>query len=237
MNSSKNTKNKAIVFCFASYKIEDKTGSDPTNIDRQTLYAIALDRLIEVAPRGTGIIVGDNTVSDERQLQPVLQEQLRRPEILRKVFIANNVLGAKNKGAGEHLTCLAMMRAAAEILPQYDWVIYFTSRYPMQFPLVFKYIDEYQDKDAIVANAVYLCPDGSSIPPAPGNYNDVIFAMRRETFKKYAKIMDPRDLFARGMNSETRLYKFVHENKLNYAEVEHWGVFRYDYGRFEMQFI
>lgn len=237
MNSSKNTRSRTLVFCFASYKIEDKTGSDPTNIDRQTLYAIALDRLIEVAPGGAGIIVGDNTVSDISELHPVLQEQLRRPEVLRKVFIANNALGAKNKGAGEHLTCLAIMQAAADILPRYEWIVYFTSRYPMQFPLVFRYIDQYRNKEAIVSNAVYLWSDGTDIRPAHGNYNDVIFAMRREVFEKYVKFMNPENLAARAMNSEQLLFEFIHSNRVNFQEVEHWGIFRYNYGQFQMEFI
>lgn len=237
MNSSKNTRNKTLVFCFASYKIKDPTGSDPQNIDRQTLYAIALDRLIEVKPAGAGIIVGDNTVSDISKLHPVLQEQLRRPEVLRKVFIADNALGAKNKGAGEHLTCLAMMQAAADILPRYEWIVYFTSRYPMQFPLVFKYIDQYSNKEAIVSSAVYLWPDGTDIPTAPGNYNDVIFAMRREIFEKYVEFMNPEKLAARGVNSEQLLFKFIRRNRVNFQEVEHWGIFRYNYGQFQMEFI
>ncbi len=228
---------KTLVLGLGSYKVRDTTGSDPTNIDRQTVYAIALDRMIRVMPQHTDIAIAENTISSLDEVTPWLQEQLRRPEVKKHIFINNNALGAKNKGAGEYVMCKAAIDAYGKDIEKYDWIVYFTSRYPMPFPLVFDYIAAHHEKDAIVGNVSYLCADNRTVKGAPGNYNDIIFAMKREYFLRYVESMNPEKLTQENMNSETHLFNFVHEQKLAFHEVSRWGTLRYDYKEFQMQII
>ncbi len=226
-----------LILGLGSWKVKDSTGSDSTNIDRQTLYAIAWQRMFEVMPRGTKVIVAENTVSSLNEVHPVLARQINREEVSKLVLIKDNSLGSQNKGAGEYMMCKESTRQGAELFEQAEWTIYFTSRYPMSFPYIFDYILRHQEKDAIVANATYLYSSGKEIMGGPENFNDVIFAMKKEWFIRYVESMDPEKLTADKMNSEHHLFNFIHKNKLNYQEVSRWGLFRYDYKEFEMQII
>jgi hypothetical protein len=228
---------KTLFVCLASYKVHDRTGSDPTNIDRQTVYAIAMDQLIRTMPAGTGVILAENTVGGLPELVPALQEQLIRPEIQKKIFLNDNTLGAKNFGAGEYVMCKRVLDDCADLVNRYDWIVYFTSRYIMPYPLIFHYLEKYAHKQAVVANATYLCSDNGVVQSAPGNYNDMIFAMKREVFVRYVESMNPEKLAKEKMNSETHLYNFIHDNQVDYQEVYRWGTLRYDYHKFQMQII
>jgi hypothetical protein len=228
---------KTLVVGLGSYKVKDTTGSDPTNIDRQTVYAIALNRLLKAMPKGTDVVIAENTIGSLADVTPVLQEELRRKEVIRHVFVQNNTLGAQNKGAGEYVMCRAVADQLGRDLEKYEWVIYFTSRYPMPFPLVFDYIAKHPQADAIMGNVSYLFSDGRTVPSAPGNFNDIIFAMRREHFLAYVESMNPELLAKQHMNSETNLFNFVHDRKLKFHEVHRWGTLRYDYKEFQMQVI
>jgi len=228
---------KTLFVCLGSYKVNDRTGSDPTNIDRQTVYAIAMDRLISTMQRDTGIIVAENTVSNLSELTPYLQEQLIRPEISKLIFVNDNKLGARNFGAGEYVMCQRVLDECEEIIKEYDWVVYFTSRYIMPYPLIFSYLEKYKDKEAIVANASYLCSDNRVEQSSPGNYNDMIFAMKRDVFVRYVESMNPQKLAQEKMNSETHLYDFIRDQKVDFQEVHRWGTLRYDYHKYQMQVI
>jgi hypothetical protein len=49
--------------------------------------------------------------------------------------------------------------------------------------------------------------------------------------------MDPQKLAHEKMNSETHLFNFVRDNKLDFAQVHRWGTLRYDYHKYQMQVI
>ncbi len=220
---------KTLIYGWASYKIPDKTGVDPENLDRQTLYAISLRQLLASAPKDTGIVIADNTVSKVSELHPVLQKELQDPRITRLVLVDQNTVGLKNVGMGEHATCLEAIRQTQDIIPNYDWLVYYTSRQVMSFPLLFQYLQKHADKQAIVGATSHFYPDGSELPCAPGNFNDMLFAMKRDVFLRYVQSMDPAKNAALGLNSEQCLYRFIMDNKIDFAEIHHWGLFRYDY--------
>lgn len=228
---------KTTVICLGSYKVKDITGVDSTNIDRQTLYAVALKCLLEVMPKGTEVVVAENTITSVDEIDKILGQQLKRPEISRLVLVKNNELGAKNKGAGEYVMCQSVVQQCRSLIENSEWIIYFTSRYPLSFPFMFHYLEKYPDKDAIVSNAPVFSSDGKMWPCAPGNFYDVIFAMKSGPFLKYVGSMDPQKLTEKKMNSEQNLYNFILQNGLEYQNVDHLGIFRYDYVINDMQIM
>ena len=220
---------KTLIYGSASYKIPDKTGVDPDNLDRQTLYAVSLRRLKSVAPADTGIVIADNTVSGSNELHPVLRKEVEDPRVTRMVWVNSNTVGLKNVGMGEHATFKEAIRQTQDLIPQYDWLVYYTSRQVMSFPLLFHYLEKYPNKEAIVGATSHFNVDGSEDLCAPGNFNDMLFAMKQGTFLRYIDYTDPENNAAKGMNSEQVLYNFITEHKVDYQEVYHWGLFRYDY--------
>lgn len=220
---------KTLIYGWASYKIPDKTGVDPDNLDRQTLYAISLRQLIQSAPKDTDIVIADNTVASTKELHLVLRRELESPKITKLVLVGQNTVGLKNVGMGEHATCQEAIRQTKDILPKYDWIVYYTSRQVMSFPLLFHYLEKYKDKQAIVGATSHLYPDGSELPCAPGNFNDMLFAMKRDVFLRYVESMDPVKNTQLGLNSEQCLYHFIMDNQIGFQEIYHWGLFRYDY--------
>ncbi len=228
---------KILFICLAAYKVPNIGGHDPEAMHRQEVYAIALDRLLKLATPSTSLIVVDNTVSDVSELSPSLAKQFANEKIKDVVLVNNNVLGAKNKGAGEYVMCQAVLGKHSEFVKQFDWVVYYTSRYPFSYPLVFEYLEKFKDKEAIVSNADYLYADGESIASAPGNFNDVVFAMKTGTFLKFVDSMDPEHLAKLKMNSETNLFNYLHENKIDFEEVYHWGILRYNYASHKAEVI
>ena len=230
--------NKILIVCLAAYKpgfVIDPL--DPDHHDRQELYAIALHQLIEIAPAEVDIIPIDNTVGKREELILSLQKELNRQRVKDTIFVNNNNLGGQNKGAGEYVMCRSLLSKYQNELLNYDWIIYYTSRYPMSFPLIFEYIEKFPEFEAIVANAEYLYADNQKIPPAPGNYNDVIFAMRSKCFMEYISSMDPTILTAKKMNSESNLYNFIHQNHKKLKPVYRFGILRYNYACHKMELI
>lgn len=228
---------KILFICLAAYKVPSLTDADLLGVDRQTLYAIALHRLFNVMTPQTELIVVDNTVSQIKDLEAPLREQLVHSRIKDVILIHNNEYGFSNKGAGEYRMCEAVIKKHEPYIREFDWVVYYTSRYPISFPLVFEYMEKYPHVDAIVANATYLFSDGSVVPSAPGNFNDIIFTMKPSYFLNYVQSMSPDELFKKQMNSESNLYNFIIENNLNFKEVQRWGVLRYNYSAHRTELI
>ena len=89
---------KTLIYGWASYKIPDKTGVDPNNVDRQTLYAISLRQLLKSAPQSADIVIADNTVSTTTELQPALKKELENPQ---KLASTQQASGVSIPGASE----------------------------------------------------------------------------------------------------------------------------------------
>ena len=60
---------------------------------------------------------------------------------------------------------------------------------------------------------------------------------KKEVFLKYIESMNPELLVKKKMGSEQNLFNFLTEGNYNFRQVEHWGVFRYDYYQYQMQVI
>lgn len=228
---------KILFVCLASYHVPNLRGYDPDSRHREEVYAVALAHLLKIAPVNVEFIIVDNTASTVDDLSPSLKKLFSDSRIKDVVLVNNNLLGANNRGAGEYVMCRNLLKKHGEYVKGFDWVVYYTSRYPLSFPLIFDYLARYREKDAIVANATYLYADGSNIESAPGNFNDVIFAMKPEYFSAYIGSLEPEKLAAQKMNSETNLYNYIHENKINFQEVYRWGLLRYNYGYHKAEVI
>lgn len=219
---------KILFLCLGSYKVKDITGADGNNFDRQLLYAISLTRLCQVAPAGTKILVAENTAVSIKDLHPHLQTALRLPQITDVLFSQDN-LGVKNKGAGEYGLCRFALENRRDLFEQAEWIVYYTHRHIMSFPLIFKYLEKYQNYEVIVSNAPFLYPDRKQNVPDAGVFHDLIFAMQKETFLKYLETMNPELMVRKHLGSEQNLYRFITDQKVKFRQVEHFGVFRYDY--------
>ena len=228
---------KTLFLCLGSYKVKDTTGNDPECFDRQLLYSIALRRLCQLVDSSTSILVMDNTVNSVSELHPHLQNALGKPQITEVLLQSNNVLGAKNKGAGEYEMCKFAFAKRQDLFVEADWVVYYTHRHTMPFPKIFEYLESYKSYDAIVSNAVYKFPDGKHSFPSQGVFDDLIFAMKRETFSKYIETMNPELMVKKRIGSEQNLYQFLTTQNINYKQVERFGVFRYNYVANRMEVV
>jgi hypothetical protein len=228
---------KALFLCLGTYKTKDTTGSDSDNSERQLLYAIALSNLSKLVTKDMGILVVENSVASVSELHPPLQEALKLPQVTDVLFSQDNAWGSKNKGAGEYGLCKFAFEKKPELFEQADWIIYYTHRHTMPFPKVFEYLEKYQSYDAVVAAAEYLYPDGSASVPGTDLFDDLIFAMKRETFVKYLETMDPEVMVKKHIGSEQNLYQFLTSQNINYKQVERFGVFRYNYVANRMEVV
>ena len=132
-------------------------------------------------PDNAEIILVDNTQEKLTDFNPNLQDELIHfPNLL---LLNNNHLGKINKGAGEYQSCIAICDKYKDQVHSADWIIYYTIRHIMVEPLIFEYIEKYgSENDAIVSSAAYLYADGTTSTPSDHVFDDVIFAMKRETF-------------------------------------------------------
>ncbi len=229
---------KILFVCLGAYKISSYT--EEQNFDRQTVYSIALHRLLEIAKEEKesngaqiGAIVIDNTTSDKSELIPELAEQFSNPFIKDAMLINNNAFGMSSKGAGEYLMCRAVINKHRELLKTYDWVVYYTLRQIITSPLVIDFIKEEfankTDTSIIVGNPTYLYSSGKITPSAPGNYCDMIFAMKPTEFLGYIDSMTPEELAAKKMSSEQNLYNYTNTGDRKKKEFDRLGVMRHDY--------
>ena len=221
---------KICFVCLASYFAPNIGGFDPESIHRQESYAVALSQLLDIAPAGVELLIVDNTVGSSEELSDSLRAQFSAEMIKDVMFINNNKLGSKNKGAGEYVMCREIIKKHEAYLRDFDWVVYYTSRHIVAFPVIFEHLKRYSDKQAIVSSAEYIFANGSRSVPDEKGYDDVIFAMKPALFMDYATSLEPEKLVTLHMSSESNLYNFVHDNKLDFQKVHRWGLVRYDYG-------
>ena len=178
----------------------------------------------------------ENTSKTISDLHAPLQEALKLPQVTDVLFTADN-LGAKNKGAGEYGMCQYASQKRADLFAAADWVVYYTHRHTLPFDLMFRYLDKYSQADALVARAPYFYLDGSMSPAETGQFDDVIFAMKKDVFLKYVDNMDPAKLTKANMSSEENLYRFLTQGQYNFKQVERFGVCRYNYFNYQTEVI
>jgi hypothetical protein len=227
---------RILFVCLAAYRVASEDGLDPDGRDRQEMYAVALEWLLKTAPQECAFLVADNTVDATAELIPPLQAALSHPRVIDVLLVRENTLGVVNKGAGEHEMCRALLAAHQSLFDAAEWIVYYTSRHVLSFPLIFELIAAHPECEAIVGNPSYLFTDGSELPSAAGNLCDMLFAMKAPWFVRFVENMRPDTLVAQSMNSEAFLHDFVAEHQLSNPNVERFGVLRYDVvmGRMEL---
>lgn len=230
--------------CLGSYNVS--TWSKEQNFARQSLYSIALEQALSIAElpetkeRGLNLhfFVTENTVTDSgSEVIEELRQLFDNPRVQDVMYINNNALGSKNKGAGEYTMCRAAIEKHKEKLSGYDWIVYYTLRQTIVAPLVLKTISEIEHSSlatsVVVGSPSSLYQDGKEVKPPHHNYCDMIFAMRPAVFFDYINSMSPEELAAKKMSSENNLYDFVHreikKGSAAAAERKRLGVLRYDY--------
>lgn len=209
--------------------MNDRSRSDPESLDRQQLYAIALKRFFKIAPPICQIIIADNTVSGLQCLSEPLKNELKNPRVIDILFTNDNKIGGVNKGASEYLMCEKVVVKHRDYIRSSDWIIWYTSRHLISFPMIFDYLNEYSEFDALVGNPSYFFSDGTVLPSAKGNFAHMLLAMKPQIFLKYADAMNPDYLLSHNMNSEMFLYNFIHQNNISFKKLPRLGVLRFDY--------
>ncbi len=230
--------------CLGTYNVS--TWTKEQNFARQSVYSIALEQALSLAelPDTTEkdldlhFFVVENTVSNQNvEVIEELRDQFTNPRIQDVQYINNNVLGSKNKGAGEYTMCRAVIEKHKEKLCEYDWVIYYTLRQIIVAPLMLQSIYEIEatgsSSSIIVSNPSSLYQDDKEVFPPDGNYCDMIFAMRPPLFLDYINSISPEELALKKISSESNLHDFVskekEKNPSSVVERKRLGVLRYDY--------
>jgi len=223
--------NKILFICLSSYQPQ---GQDyRQRYGRQELYSISLNQLIKDTPGFADICVVENTVADFESIENIhLKTLLQSESINYKFFINDNRLGSANKGAGEFTMCMHVVEQLKDKIKQYDWVVYFTSRHILYKLPDFLNLLKNSTDDVIVANPSFILPNRTLIKCAPGNYNDMLFAMRPNIFQEYCISMNPQILVKEKMNSESHLYNFIKSraSSIKIKELQNLWICRYDYG-------
>ena len=229
---------KKLIICLSSYS--PSKNSLKEKYDRQELYAIALWNLTRGVSNDTDICVVENTTSEEKIENEKLKNILQNSNIKYKIFIEKNDLGSKNKGAGELEMCQAVLNSLKEKLNQYEYVIYYTSRHIIYG---LKDIEEKIDNnhyDILIGNPNFILSNGKMLTVAPGNFNDMLFAMKSALFTEYCSNINLEELIAKKMNSERYLYIFTTEKtkqRANIYSLNEIPLIRYDYAVQEMHLV
>jgi hypothetical protein len=204
------------------------------------LYAIALWNLIQNISADTYICIVENTTSEDKIENDKLKILLANPKITYKIFLNQNNLGSKNKGAGELQMCQAVLSSLGEKLNQYNWIIYYTSRHIMFDTEEIEKQTRCDNVSILISNPSYILSNKNILPVASGNYNDMLFAMRTPLFVEYCSNIDPEKLVREKMNSERYLFLFIEEKikqKISIADLEEIPLIRYDYAIQEMHLV
>jgi len=215
-------KNLAIV--FSTFHIPEK--DERYNKDRQDEYATCYQHLLRVIPKSFDVVFVDNSIEDVAQLQ---SQKLLSSIVGQKVLLTTQNFGLKNKGVGE----LAMLVQATQYLNlnDYETICYCTGRKIFTCPYPFEKAIE-TDKKATVSNPDFQFLDGRFRKVAQGMYNDMFFAMKRETLIDFIKYTSPRlpDLEKYMINSESNLFSFVQEKQVPVQVLEFLGIVRNELG-------
>ena len=229
--------------CLGAYHIAN--WNKEQNFDRQSVYSIALTQALAIAEHSVtkekdldlSLFIMENTVSNpEEQIIKEFRDQFSHPRIKDVIYINDNSLGSKNKGAGEYMMCRAAIEKHKDTLKDYDWIVYYTLRQIIVQPNTLEAIYEIEksvDKkdNVIIGGLDSWDKTGKKTFAAKENYCDMIFAMRPKQFFDYIDSMSPEELTKKKMNSEKNLYFFVNRGieagTIHAKELTWNGVMRY----------
>ena len=217
---------KNLILCFSSLRPinfpKDKLS------EREANYNLSLKWLLKSLPNNWDIIYNDNSLSSLDELEnPELKEQLKGLNII----LHNNNHGEINKGAGEHDMCKKSFLSIN--INDYNWVTYFTARHIIPISLYFDKLDSYFNTyNAVMSNPPFYYLNYKESKSADLLYNDMLFSMKSETFKKFVDTIDVNNLKVRHKSSEKHLYEFINENEINKFELDELGILRNDHQSF-----
>lgn len=235
---------KVAFICLGAYHIEN--WNKEQNFDRQSVYSVAMNQALAIADHqitkekklDLSFFILENTVSKpENEVIEELREQFSHPRIKDVIYINDNTLGSKNKGAGEYMMCRAVIQKHKETLKCYDWIVYYTLRQIIVQPNTLEAIYNIElhgtNENVIVGGLDSYQASGVKILAVKENYCDMIFAMKPNQFFDYINSMSPEELTKKKMNSEKNLYFFVQNGiksgSIFVKELTWNGVMRYVY--------
>lgn len=217
--------NVAIAFCSI------RPGQIPENLAkcREALYLSCLRQIARITPKSFVIRVFENTVLNSSSITcPELRSLLSS---MGTVYISGNK-GAVNKGVGE----LDMLTKAIALGAVQDAgkVAYLTGSKFHTCPYFLEHVESMQTQ-ALISNPdfVYVHDGHAEKTCKEGMYNDMAFAMDKDTIIKYSSyfIQNEDKMIRDSIGSEQLLYRFISENGVSYTWLEHLGIVRYDWQR------
>jgi hypothetical protein len=217
---------KNLIICFSSIR--------PSNYpldklkDRESNYNLSLKWLLKSLPSNWDIIYNDNTISS---LDDIENDELRESLSNLNVILHNNNIGSLNKGAGEHDMC---KKSFSTINPKdYKWVTYFTARHIIPNSWYFDNLEnKYDNYDAVMSNPSFHYLSYQYAKSDKNLYNDMLFSMKSDVFQDFISSIDTNNLIIKHKNSETHLFEFVNDKKINKIELDSLGILRNDWQSF-----
>ena len=113
----------------------------------------------------------------------------------------------------------------------YNWISYFTARHIIPNSWYFEKLDsDWKKYDSVMSNPEFFyLTNYLKSDPTPGLYNDMLFSMKSNVFKKFIDHIDVELLKRKHMNSEKHLYSFFSSDEFNNLEIENLGILRNDH--------
>jgi hypothetical protein len=217
---------KNLILCFSSLRPSQYNSSMLEQ--REKNYDLALEWLLKSIPNNWDIIYNDNTLSSLHDLKNESLKKRLQNERIKLIFQKVNE-GSKNKGAGEHDMC---RKSFIKINPEeYNWVSYFTARHIIPNSCYFDKLEkEFDDYECVMSNPkFYYLNNFEIVPSSAGLYNDMLFSMKSNVFRRFIDHIDVELLKEQHKNSENHLYEFVAGNGLKTFELESLGILRNDH--------
>jgi hypothetical protein len=197
-------------------------------IKHEQEYLFCLEQLKRVVPENFEIYIVDNSIENS---EDIISDNLRELlEGLNVIYTAESVNSKiKNIGVAE-LKELFHLESVLNF-DKYSKICYFTSRRFITNPYVFEKTEQLE-KEALLSNPDFVYLDGRVHKTEKnGMYNDMFFAMKSSTMKRYIEYSKNRidHLEENMINSESNLYDFVTEFNISTEYIKFLGFFRYDY--------
>lgn len=217
---------KNLILCFSSLR-PNQYAQDMLS-KRELNYDLALEWLLKSLPENWDIIYNDNTLQNLDEIQnESLKNRLNDKRI--KILLHKNNEGSSNKGAGEHDMC---RKSFIRINPEeYNWVSYFTARHVIPNSWYFDKLDsEWLEYDSVMSNPKFhYLSNYQKTSSTDGLYNDMLFSMKSEVFKKFIDHIDVQLLKQLHKNSENHLYEFIENGSFKNLEIDKLGILRNDH--------
>lgn len=237
---------KNLIVCFSSIRPEN-FGFNNLNLgqtfdlsDREKDYELALTWLLKVIPENWDIVYNDNTLNSLDEIQNKELKRLLKTGSL-KVLLHNDNNASRftpNKkpfdiGIGYLTTCVNSFDCLN--YEKYNWITSFTARHIITTPYYFDLVEnKLQEYEIILSNPVHYYFDKKFPNKQPiGNwYNDMLFSMKADVYKKYIQSIDIEKLRIPYTHSEKHLYNFVNAADYKVKKLEYLGILRNNYSDF-----